>query len=291
MSIGAMARVAMSAEEQQAAAYLAGVGPVMAEGSAARQALVDGIAQLNAGDAVDQTELAERQGDAFRVLRAQLGRLTLPRSCSRCHAAVARWLELHEAACMTLAAGGPKALAKAGELIADARGVAQQFSAEYSRLVAETAARQQAAAAAASQSVEVEDELNAEIADALQVDIADDEDVEIADAADLDDPDEVAVEMLAEHLAGVAEAGEASPEDQPEVGPSPLPTPTGRGSVQAAAQRNGDACWNALAAVSQARGLHPHGQLGAWLAAVEAVLAASAAVTAFVVTAEIAVLD
>jgi hypothetical protein len=323
MSIGSMATVAISAEDEQTAAYLAGVGPIMAEGSGARQRLVDGLAQLRAGAGVDQATLAEKQGDAFRVLRAQLGRLTLPRTCSRCHSAVARWLELHEAACMTLAAGGPKALGKAGELVADARGVATQFSAEYSRLVTDTAARQQAAAALAAQTVIVDDMLDlpaagAEDADEPDTEIAGTEDADeidaaIADAADLDDPDEEAVEKLAEHLAEVAERGEPStPTNIARVAyRRELATPTLRATasarptvaattpVQAAAKpdlhatarRNGDAAWNALAAVSQARGLHPHGQLGAWLAAVEAVLAASAALTAIIVTAENAVLD
>ena len=307
-----MARAVRSADEEAAAVYLAGVGPVVAEGSTARQALVNGLAALRETGAVDGgAELAEAQGEVFRMLRQRLGRLTLPRMCGRCHAAVARWLELHEAACLTLIAGGPKALGKAGQLIADGQGPAQEFTAEYTRLLALVGAptgpepAQEPAVRAVEPPTTVEgqtirtllrpdataeqpvvrraprpvaapmtepapaigDDLAAMLEQSLQA--------AIEDAADVDDPAEQAVEELADVLR--EELAAAAPDR--------------REQLNETARRNGDAAWTALAVVAQARGHHPTGTLGAWLGAVEGVLAASAALTALIIAAETVVLD
>lgn len=255
MAVQMMAPVAISPEDEAAAAYLGAVGPIVTEGSQARQALVGVLTDLReAGSADGAAGLVERHAEAFRLLRQRLGRLTLPRSCGRCHAAVARWLELHEAACMTIAAGGPKGLAKAAELVADARTVAQEFTGEYARL---TAVAQALAEAAAS---------NAPTA-APTPRVNDEAQVAIEDAADAD-AEEVADEAPAEESGGAV------------VGP--------REALDGAARRNGDAAWVALSIVAQHRGKHASGPFGSWLAAVEGVLAASAAMTAFLVAAEVA---
>jgi hypothetical protein len=272
MSMAMMEPVVSSPEEEAAAAYLAGVGPIVAEGSAARQALVNGLTALREAGSVDGgAPLADEQGETFRVLRQRLGRLKLPRTCGRCHAAVARWLELHEAACMTITAGGPKALTKAGELIADGRAAAQEFTSEYSRLTALAHARAEAIQAAAAPAPAL-----APVADEPPTAIEDSDDelqLAIEDAADVDDADELAVEALAEALA----------EEQRAEGAA-----NARDALNVTARRNGDAAWVALSIVAQHRGRHASGPLGSWLAAVEGVLAASAALTALIVAAEVA---
>jgi hypothetical protein len=319
-----MARAVRSADEEAAAVYLTGVGPIVAEGSTARQALVNGLAGLReAGTADGGAALAEAQGEVFRALRQRLGRLALPRMCGRCHAAVARWLELHEAACLTLIAGGPKALVKAGQLIADGQGPAQEFTAEYTRLAQLVGAptgpetgeepavgpiltptvdeatkirprRAQSVVAepptgslrtpAAAGDQPVARRAPAPVAPAVEAAAVVEEDLagslegslqgEIEDAADVDDPAEQAVEELALALREELAAAALSPREQ----------------LNETAHRNGDAAWTALAVVAQARGHHPTGTLGAWLAAVEGVLAASAALTALIIAAETVVL-
>src|SRR5581483_4514324 len=119
-------------DDRAAAAYLGALAPIIAEGNTARQALA-GLAAAPADDA-DRRRLADAQAAAFRALRQRLGQLPLPFGCRRCHAVAARWLELHEAACAALAAGGPKAQQQAADLIADGRGLAAELTTEYRRL-------------------------------------------------------------------------------------------------------------------------------------------------------------
>jgi hypothetical protein len=269
--------------DRAAAAYLGALAPIIAEGNAARQELA-GLAATPVGEA-DRRRLADAQAGAFRVLRQRLGQLPLPFQCRRCHAVAARWLELHEAACAALAAGGPKAHQQAADLIADGRGLAAELTTEYRRLttIAATLTDDPPAPAAAHGAEPAEEHQDRALAPRP---------ARAAGAAGAPSP------APRPSAVGAATAGTAPPaarpaptDGVPPKAPPAQPAATGlaalpqehRLRLAAAALRNQRSARTALEAVAAHRARRPGGPLGQWLIAVEGVLVAAVAVSTLIV--------
>src|SRR5581483_515130 len=272
-------------DDRAAAAYLGALAPIIAEGNAARQALAR-LAAAPADDA-DRRRLADAQAAAFRALRQRLGQLPLPFGCRRCHVVAARWLELHEAACAALAAGGPKAQQQAADLIADGRGLAAELTTEYRRLTT-------IAATLTDDQPEPATEHGADPAEQPQGPAPAARPARAVDAVAADaPPPSPRPSAVAAPTAGPAPPAprpapavraptEASPAQPAATGLAALPQEH-RIRLAATALHNQRSARAALEAVVAHRVRRPGGPLGQWLNAVEGVLVAAVAMSALIV--------
>jgi hypothetical protein len=142
------------------ASYLAALRPILTTASDDRREFLRLVGTLVQG-ARDQNEvtvahaagkIGKEQGVVFKRTRFQLGRLTVPPPCEKCHESVAGWLDTHVDACKVMLEVGHSIemarLREAQTLLAEGRKHAHAFNYYYNHLVAELRRRVDAAAKA-----------------------------------------------------------------------------------------------------------------------------------------------
>ena len=145
--------MAGAASTREVASYLLALRPIVSDALRARHTWLLQLTHLmdsaRHGNGAVVAQSAGRVGrehvEPFRDARARAGRLRAPQDCAGCQEAIQNWLDRLVSVCEVLvavgAAGDLRRMHETQDQLAEARGFARRFNAEYQRLVTDLRAR------------------------------------------------------------------------------------------------------------------------------------------------------